>query len=188
MGMVWIWDRRLRNALREATSETHARLDEAVGHLPLSSADKYAFFLTAQYRARLAVDEAFEKQAPHGMVAPPSQTRLLELDLKDLGSSPTQQCGKLGFDTEFEALGAAWVIAGSSLGNRAILHQRRKRELAGPQRFLEDDRLTSYFSDLRTVLTEIHAATHVDEAVLGATKTFEVFERAFAIKRSGVAE
>ena len=35
-----------------------------------------------------------------------------------------------------QILGAAWVLAGSSLGNRAILAQRRKRGLAGPVHFL----------------------------------------------------
>ena len=178
----------MRNALREATSETHARLDEKVGSLPLSSDDDYASFLTAQYLARRVVDAALDAQSPHGIAPPPSQTELLQLDLSDLGALPGQQEHKLILSTPFEALGAAWVIAGSSLGNRTILRQRRKKGLTGPQRFLEDDRLTSYFSNLRTVLSGSYPPAEVDEAVLGARKTFEVFERAFSIEQLGVAE
>ena len=178
----------MRNALREATSETHARLDETVGSLPLSSDDDYASFLTAQYLARRVVDAALDAQSPHGITPPPSQTELLQLDLSDLGAVSSQQEHALTLSTPFEALGAAWVIAGSSLGNRTILRQRRKKGLTGPQRFLEDDRLTSYFSNLRAVLSENYPPAEVDEAVLGARKTFEVFERAFSIEQLGVAE
>ena len=119
---------------------------------------------------------------------PPSQTELLQLDLNDLGAVSSQQEHALTLSTPFEALGAAWVIAGSSLGNRTILKQRQKKGLSGPQRFLEDDRLTSYFSNLRTVLSKSYPPTEVDEAVLGARKTFKVFERAFSIEQLGVAE
>tara|TARA_B100000700_G_C14945818_1_gene809111 strand:- start:67 stop:591 length:525 start_codon:yes stop_codon:yes gene_type:complete len=173
--------------LRDATGDIHARLDETVGHMPLSSDADYGAFLRAQHRARLAVEKALQGQPPYGLATPPSQAKLLELDLDDLGIHPSSQIEDIAFGSPFEALGAVWVIAGSSMGNRTMLQQRRKKGQAGPQRFLEDSRLGVYFVELRAILGEDHDHLRVAEAIAGATKTFEVFERAFTIERLGVA-
>ena len=114
-----------------------------------------------------------------GVRPPPSQLDLLISDLGDFGFEPQPSEQSLSLTSSAEALGAAWVLAGSSLGNRAMLSRRRKAGLQGAERFLSDTRLASYFSELLRALDAEHEDREVREAISGALKTFTIFEAAF---------
>ena len=114
-----------------------------------------------------------------GVGPPPSQVDLLLGDLREYGIEPQPIEQSLALTSSAEALGAAWVLAGSSLGNRAILSRRRKAGLQGPERFLSDTQLASYFSEVLRILDAEHDDWEVREAISGALKTFTIFEAAF---------
>ncbi|MBX7458293.1 biliverdin-producing heme oxygenase [Qipengyuania sp. 1NDH17] len=173
----------MRERLRQATGEIHARLDETVGHMPVSSENEYAAFLSAQFAARCAVERALAMQPPMGLAAPPSQAAALAQDLADLGVTPERMPHEFALDTPAAALGAAWVLAGSSLGNKAMLVQRGKTGSKGPERFLSDTGLARYFGGLLHVLDRPHSEADIAQAITGALATFALFEQAFAAVR-----
>lgn len=151
--------------------------------MPVSSKNEYASFLSAQFAARCAVERALAMQPPMGLAAPPSQIAALSQDLADLGIRPERLSKEFTLDTPAAALGAAWVLAGSSLGNKAMLVQRGKMASEGPERFLSDASLARYFGGLIHVLDRPHSQADILEAIAGALATFAVFERAFAAVR-----
>ena len=173
----------MREELRQATGEIHARLDKTVGHMIVSSEQEYGSFLLAQFAAHRAVERALAMQAPLGIAAPPSQTPTLLQDLADLAIDPPRLLIELTLDSASAALGAAWVLAGSSLGNKAMMAQRRKAGATGPSRFLSDVGLARYFGGLLHVLDRSYSESDTAEAVAGALATFTLFEKAFAAVR-----
>lgn len=177
----------MREQLRQATGAIHARLDDMFGEAPVSNDGGYATFLSAQYSARKTVGNALDRQPPEGLGAPPAQIDLLLSDLYDLGVKPCSTQSSFRLDSPAEALGAAWVMAGSALGNRTMLSRRRKAGLHDAERFLSDTRLTTYFSELLGVLHAERDHAEVDEAIEGALRTFAIFESAFATEAVGAA-
>lgn len=170
----------MREKLRQATGEIHARLDERVGHLPMAAKTDYSTFLAAQYRSRLAMEAAFALQPPPGIEAPPQQSGLIAKDLREMGALCPAPSEAVQLTTPHAALGAAWAIAGSSLGNSAILVRRRKAGLSGSDRFLSDTSMRTYFSQLLPVLSQPFETAQIEEAVEGAKATFALFETCFA--------
>ena len=74
-----------------------------------------------------------------------------------------------------EPIGLVWALAGSSLGNRAMLHQRRKIGAAGPERFLADPAMSAFFSGLRARIERPASAELASRAVAGAQAVFSAF-------------
>lgn len=177
----------MRSELRQATREAHDRLDLLASDLPLNSRASYAAFLQAQGRARLAAECAFRQTAPTHPGRPPIQSHLIRADLEQLGSRLPPVAMVLTFASSCEALGAAWVIAGSSLGNRAMLAQRAKAGLSGAERFLSDPRMPAYFKDILVALDEPRHAQSQRDVLSGAHNCFNLFERAFAALSESVA-
>lgn len=173
---------KLRNELRVATAEVHDRLDRAVGRWPLGSQADYSAFLSAQYRARSAAEKAFQLQNPADLPVPPGQSALLAADLNDLGTAVPPAGGSVAFADSFEALGGAWVVAGSSLGNKSMLAARRKAACPGPDRFLSDQTMAHYFGDVLKVMERDHPTGATQAAIRGALACFDVFEAAFALE------
>ena len=169
----------MRNELKDATEAIHDRIDHAVGALPLLSEKDYAAFLGAQYTARSIVERALAKQSPPEPGSPPSQLQALEADLADLGASPRSGETTIDLRNEYEALGAAWVLAGSSMGNRTILAQRRRAGLTNAERFLSDAAMPRYFKQLLRTMDSFNGQPMVDDAICGASKAFAVFETCF---------
>ncbi len=155
--------------------------------MPLSSGQDYGRFLAAQYAARHEVERALCCQPPAGLGAPPSQTDVLASDLRDLDIVPVSYKGTFALEDPFAALGAAWVLAGSSLGNRSMLAQRRKAGRQGPVRFLSDKSLARYFGSLLGILDRPYSDEQGEQVISGALSTFAVFERAFAAGRAETA-
>ncbi|MBY6127805.1 biliverdin-producing heme oxygenase [Qipengyuania aquimaris] len=170
----------MRKELREATDAAHRRLDAAAGSLPLTCDHDYSIFLKAQYSARAAMERAFAHTPPADIQAPPAQTPHLARDIASLGRVLPVSAEAPRFDNPLEALGAAWVIAGSSLGNRTLLARRRKAGLSGADTFLSDPSMPDYFRSLLAVIEAADPSSSLEPATRGALTCFALFEGAFA--------
>lgn len=170
----------LRQCLRKTTAPLHDRLDAAMR----PPADwlvraQYGQFLSAQYQARLAVEQWLSVSAPEDL-KPPEQTPLLARDLAELGE--TLPAASFAFALENEGppsvIGAAWVLAGSSLGNRAMLRDMQRAlpdDAHWPAAFLSGDAMTRFWQALRARIETPASPQEVEIAVHAAAHVFEHF-------------
>lgn len=133
----------------------------------------YARFLELQHAARAPLEDWLAAHAPPSL-QPPRQTPLIARDLAALGRrvpppAPLFTMGRIGTG---HALGAAWVLAGSALGNRSIARQvARIGAGTWPVAFLGDEAMPAFWQALRTRIEqraapdEAAGATHAAEAV-----------------------
>ena len=170
----------LRSGLKRATAAVHARLDRRVGSMPLGGPREYAAFLSAQYAARTIIEPEISGHDVYGLPDMPSQLPVLTADLAALGCAPPEPHATIRFETPAEALGAAWVVAGSSMGNRVMLAQRRKAGCSGPDSFLSDTSMPGYFRQLLELLESRADEIALTQTVCGARKAFALFEESFA--------
>ena len=147
----------LRARLRVATQVDHQALDKLLGRLDLADRHQYAEFLSVQLRARIGVEQWLFRHCPVQWL-PPSQLPALQRDLEWLGcpvdemAAPVFSTPSLTPDTW---LGAAWVLAGSSLGNRMMERELANRVPASwPMAFVRDEDMPRYFKALRPVLED----------------------------------
>lgn len=170
----------LRSHLRQATARSHDRLDRAMR--PASdwqSREDYARFLSAQHAARLPVEGWLAFHAPAGLI-PPAQTPLIARDLVELGAQvPSASHGYCApFVSAYSALGVAWVLAGSSLGNRAMLRDM-ERALPGdatwPHEFLASRAMTGFWKALRPQIESAAPPAALREAEAAAIRVFDHF-------------
>ena len=160
----------LRTTLKDATRGLHDALDLRMG--PLSMERDLRDFLTLQYRARLPLEAWLEAamDAP-----PPAQTPLL-VEAMHASNTPVPRCDFERWDGDRrECLGIAWLLAGSSLGNRSILAHRRKAGLSGGEAFLGNAGMVAYWNTLRAELECDHDAETTRHAVTGAKRGFAHF-------------
>jgi heme oxygenase (biliverdin-IX-beta and delta-forming) len=142
----------LRVHLRVATMAAHDLLDAAMQEASgWQQPGDYARFLALQYAARTPVEAWLAVHAPEDLV-PPQQTPFLAADLAALGAAlPAPAPPLTGLSpTPDTALGVAWVLAGSALGNRAIARQVAR--IGGgtwPVAFLGDDAMLGFWQALR---------------------------------------
>lgn len=164
----------LRAHLRAATMAAHDLLDAAMQAASgWQTRNDYAAFLSLQHSARAPIEDWLAAHAPRECLPPP-QTPLIARDLALLGEpipapAPVFTLGRTGAG---HALGAAWVLAGSALGNRAIARQvARIGGGAWPDGFLGDAAMMHFWQTLRAriesggALAQAEAATHAAEAV-----------------------
>lgn len=165
----------LRTHLRAATMAAHDLLDAAMQAASgWQTRSDYARFLALQYAARLPLEAWLADNAPADLV-PPVQTPLLARDLAMLGAELPLAGSRFAAAAAArpgEALGAAWVLAGSALGNRAIAVQvGRIGGGAWPVAFLGDGAMMTFWQGLRSrierpaVAAEARGATRAAEAV-----------------------
>lgn len=167
----------LRFALRAATRDVHDRLDAAMATWPLEPRRSYARFLALQYAAREPLERGLAARAPAGLLPPPPVTALIAADLAELGEPCPAAATAIVPEDGDAALGMAWVLAGSSLGNRFIARQRRGAGLDEAMLFLTDNRLSAYFKDLLPALARPASTARRDGAVAGAAIAFASFTR-----------
>ncbi len=173
-------DQTLRQHLREATAAMHDRLDAAMQ--PPSnwrSGPQYAHFLSSQYQARIAVETWLAMHAP-AQLKPPEQSPLLAHDLGRLGEAipPSRFQFALKYEGIATVIGAAWVLAGSSLGNRAMLHDMRRTlpdDAMWPAAFLGGTQMTQFWQNLRPLIEAPAPPDEQEIAVRAATQAFEHF-------------
>ena len=170
----------LRTVLREETAQDHDRLDRSLGVLAFGGQADYARFLAIQHAARIEIERWLERvQAAHARM--PAMAPLIAADLDALGQplpmplawQPPQEC---------DPIGAQWVLAGSSMGNRAILAQRRKLGLQGPDTFLSDTSMPEFFRTLLPALAEPVQDEDNVAPVSAARAVFKHFLRAAEIE------
>lgn len=182
-------DDNLRTHLRAATMAAHDLLDHAMQAASgWQTRSDYARFLALQYVARVPLETWLAGHAP-GDLVPPPQTALLARDLAALGVGLPPACHP--FDPVQtpsgtgggEALGTAWVLAGSALGNRTIA--RAVTRIGGgewPMAFLGDEAMMAFWQGLRA---RIERPAAPGEAA-GATRAAEaVFAHFLAVAAEG---
>lgn len=168
----------LRVHLRAATMAAHDLLDAAMQAASgWQSRGDYARFLALQHAARVPLEAWLAANAPEGL-RPPPQTGLLAADLVALGHPlpapalpfplSSRQAGS--------ALGAAWVLAGSALGNRAIA--KAVTRIGGgqwPTAFLGDGAMMAFWQGLRTRIERPASPAEAEGAAEAAAAVFAHF-------------
>ena len=138
----------LRAQLKRGTTHAHDRLDRRMAALDLASPGDYARFL----RIQLAGREPLETWLAERSDAPAlhASSPLIRADLEAMGTPAPRSFAPFAPPGPCDPLGVAWVLAGSSLGNRAMLHDLEKRSaLPEQRRFLADAHLAQDFARLR---------------------------------------
>lgn len=171
----------LRLHLRAATMAAHDLLDDTMQAASgWQSLADYARFLSLQHAARAPVEAWLDAHAPAAL-RPPVQTPLIARDLAMLGQDlpPPAASFAMDMDGEGEALGAAWVLAGSALGNKAILKQMRRASASEgcewPAAFLGDEAMLAFWQDLRPRLQQPASAAAASAAASAASAVFAHF-------------
>lgn len=174
----------LRAKLRQATSDLHDRLDRQLGNLDLTNPVQYARFLRVQLAARRPIELWLAGRELDGIGLPPRQSGIIERDIMITGASPRLHSTKVKpFDVpgadrpDDAALGVAWVLAGSALGNRLML-LRLKRAMpvsTQPHAFLADNSMKDYWNLLRPHLERPRSPETERNAIEGAVAAFSLF-------------
>ena len=179
----------LRQVLRAATAQAHDRLDSTMRSVAgWERVEDYAHFLSLQHAARQPVEAWLALNAPDDL-HPPPQTPLIAQDLKQLGVARSAQGtvveppllgNRSASATRAVALGIAWVLAGSSLGNRAILAEIRRKAAASawphwPELFLGDAAMLAFWKSLRTQIEDQSEMEEVEVATHAASTVFDHF-------------
>ena len=166
----------LRQALRERTGPRHDALDAAMSWLDLTDRQDYARFLTIQHRARSGIEAWLIRNAPSDLTPPPA-TGLIAQDLAALGMAEPDYHTFAGHGLiPASALGMVWVLSGSHLGNRAMLHDLGKNGADDdwPRAFLSDPASAAYFKRLLPRLARpVTPADHI--VMAGADAVFVHF-------------
>ncbi len=170
--------RTTRDYLRDETASGHDMLDSNLGALMNGDREDYAKFLAIQYFARRGVEGWLSRHGPD--IAPPTQSHLIARDLSALGVAAPDVWPAFQPPTGSDPLGVCWVIAGSSLGNRAILAGLKKKDIDLPVGFLSDGQMTAHWRSLKPLLEKPHHPG-TDEAILrGARAVFAHFNAVVA--------
>lgn len=162
----------LRQALRNATSAQHDRLDDRVTAMDLADPEDYRRFLSMQLMARGPIEAWLAERLPE---APPPLARLIARDLEAMGAPPPAGETPFAMPAGADPIGACWAIAGSSLGNRSMLRRLTNSGKADevPTAFLADGAMTDYWQTLKPRLEA--PAGDCGDAVAAAEAVFATF-------------
>ncbi len=181
----------LRSRLRESTAALHDLLDglmrDAAGW---NTREEYIDFLTLQHTARLPVESWLLINAS-GAQCPPPQCDLIAKDLAAMGAAPARRkntpalpllkidCDG-GHDNRSFVLGVAWTLAGSALGNRAILKEIRKINLlqnaeTWPHSFLADRQMLDFWHTIKSEVERPASAAYASSAAHASAAVFQHF-------------
>lgn len=163
----------LRRILKRETRDSHDRLDAAMGDLPVGSVDGYTLFLVTQYRSREPIERWIADALPADE-APPAQAPLIARDLAEL-AVPLPPTRDFSLAESADPVGLVWALAGSSLGNRTMLHHRQKIGATGPEHFLSDTAMTEFFTRLRVRIERPVSDELAQRAIAGAQAAFATF-------------
>ncbi|GLR47507.1 biliverdin-producing heme oxygenase [Sphingomonas astaxanthinifaciens] len=164
--------------LREATAESHDRVDRLFAPLNLGHAGDYGRFLAAQATVLLPLEQWLDEQGATDLLDYwPERRRadLLRDDLANLGQQIPQAEDINLPATPAAMLGAAYVLEGSRLGG-ALLARQVGADL--PRRFLAGERAASWRGFVGQLDRRLQDPADLDAAIEGARTVFEAFERA----------
>lgn len=162
----------LRQSLRDATSAQHDRLDARVTAMDLTDPEDYRRFLSMQLMARAPIEAWL---AANIADAPPPLAALIARDLEAMGARLPATDRPFALPASADPIGACWAIAGSSMGNRSMLHHLTKSGKADtvPTAFLADGAMTGYW---RTIMPRLEAPAEDNTgAVVAAEAVFATF-------------
>ncbi|MEL7216911.1 MAG: hypothetical protein AAGK01_00605 [Pseudomonadota bacterium] len=113
---------------------------------------------------------------------PPAQCPLIEQDLASIDQAAPSALLEFRIPSstfkESHALGAAWVLAGSSLGNLSILKELRRAGHADwPCAFLGNQEMLAFWQNLRRRTERPAGIDGVEAASAAATAVFDHFLR-----------
>lgn len=178
----------MRDSLRAATSAVHARLHRHSGLSAAASGvieiDLYRALLIRLYGFHRAFDASIEEYAYLLGDDTPSRSSLIESDLSAFGVAPegVPLCEKLPrVRNEAQALGALYVVEGSSLGG-AIIANALKPVLAplkgaGCRFFSNDGAKRGGWRRLLAKIETLHGQPELERAATDAAiSTFQLFE------------
>ena len=107
---------------------------------------------------------------------PPSQIPDIRSDLNKLDAPCTQEIQPFELSPEADPLGVAWVLAGSHLGNRAMM-KGLPDGADYPRAFLSDPRMAEFWRSLQPYLVEERPEPATAAAIQSAKAVFEHFLR-----------
>lgn len=142
--------------------------------------DDYARFPSLQLAARVPVELWLKENVPADL-CPPPQSHLIASDLAQLNTAIPQPASEFvwqGEHNQATCLGMVWVVAGSALGNRAILAQLKKRSgsaASWPHAFLGDSTMISFWKTLRGRIEFDASSAEQEAAGRGALAVFDHF-------------
>lgn len=163
----------LRQALKDGTQDLHDRLDAMVGASSLACDREYAAFLAAQYAARSPID-AWARTHMEADLRPPPSAHLIAEDLRALSADVPAPVA-FAFPADGDAIGVAWALGGSALGNKTMLVRRRRAGASHAESFLRDTATADYFRRLLPRLAQDVPPAAADAAVRGAQAVFASF-------------
>lgn len=177
--------RPLRHWLKEGTADLHDRLDASTDAAALGSDSVFVTFLIAQYRARQPI-ETWADQYLDASLQPPPVADLIAEDLRELGA-PVPTTRPFELPTAADPIGVAWAIGGSSLGNKALLFERRRMGAHHAERFLADTRGMLFFRSLLPRLALTASEAEAAGAICAAEAVFQIFLDAVATPMKAAA-
>jgi len=163
--------------LRRETAASHERLDGAITVLELGDPADYALFLRMQLAARAPIERWAARHCEESL-RPPESVPLLRADLATLGVLAPQPESRFEPPLNAHPMGLAWAIAGSHLGNRALLAGLPNGRAELPTAFLADPRLPEFWKRLRPRLDVNAAEAPAEGALAAAEAVFACFTRA----------
>lgn len=140
----------------------------------------YGHFLQVQRAARLSLEIWAERACPSD-ICPPRQSHLIEGDLVALGMPPSGRVEPFAIPEGANPIGFAWAMAGSSLGNRAILRDiERHGDGAMPTAFLADPGMIAFWKSLQPALEQPATDLEAAAAARAAASVFDHFRKTAA--------
>lgn len=141
--------------------------------------DGYVRFLQTQLAARLPIEDWASVNC-EAALRPPPHSYLMQEDLAELSAKPAAPVSEFALAEGASQLGAVWALAGSSLGNAAILRdvQMAAGDNSWPVRFLSDTAMHTFWKGLLPQLEAQASADAIDAACEGALAVFDHFLKA----------
>jgi heme oxygenase len=167
-----------RDALRQATREAHATVDEAFGRFDLGNATSYCDFLIAHARVVPAVEAWLDAHQPDDM-QPWTEVRRGPALLADLAALGIEAPAPISFDMPADiasVCGVTYVLEGSRMGG-ALLARRVATDL--PSAYLGAPSQVALWRAFFAGLDQ-HLATPeaVENACAAALHIFRIFKAA----------
>ncbi len=151
-----------------------------MGDLDLSRPADYLRFLHVQLNARIEVEDWCRRHCSKALLPPP-QSPAIRRDLAALGCAEAPEPVTFDPPAGSEPLGICWVVAGSSMGNRAMAAGLRRRTGGDwPMHFLGATDLADYFKTLRPLIERPCSETRTRSAIEAADAVFAAFRRSWA--------
>jgi len=176
----------LRTFLRHETVVSHGKLDFALASLRLEERRDYARFLQVQLSARAPIERWAALHCPPDL-RPPAAVPLLRADLAALGASADVAESRFDPPPGAHPLGLAWALAGSHLGNRALLARLTRSGARLPTAFLADPHMPAFWKALRPLLESPAAAAPAAAALAAAEAVFACFAHTIGAKEGKLA-